>query len=98
MVEHPSAAEPDPERLARPHPSLDVDATLDAGPDRHASLRDAEPQRAAEMARERGRQRIAAAQIDLAHAAHVADELAVLEELGDGALDERVALHVAKDA
>ena len=94
-VEHPRAPEEDSQRLAGAFPGSEVDTLRHPGPERHPALRDAEAQGVTERPTKRLGQRVATARVDLAHPAHMTDELAILEELGDRAFDRGVALQVA---
>ena len=64
------------------------------GPERHAAGGRVEGERPAELLLQARDQRVAARQVDAAHPPHVALHLAVLEQLGDGALEHVIALAI----
>src|SRR3989304_4019391 len=70
----------------RIRPALHVDVARDAAPHRHAAARDGELESAGKLAAERIAEGVAPRAVDAPHAPDVLRDLAVFEELGDGAL------------
>src|SRR5215831_6001084 len=97
-VEHLRALEQHAGAPAGLLPAGDVDPIRDSDPEGHAAARNAEGDIAAQAPTERGGQRVAAAGVEPAHPAEMPQKLSILEQLGDGVLDDGVPLHVAGEA